>query len=113
MPRGELENTIAVVVEVYKAFGLAVSGKVTERMATPIRGARVEEIQIKPPDKRNVQTNKTPYLGGCITKVPDVSAQHQQVRPASSLLLLQGMRNHVTTNRKWGCDSRYACSRLK
>ena len=71
-PQG-LAKMMEAVVEVCRAFALAVSAKKTETMCMPLPRKPRTMVQIEAAGQIYKQVQSFTYLGGAVTEVPDVS----------------------------------------
>ena len=74
LPQG-LAKIMEVIVEVCRAFALAVSAKKTETMYMPLPRTPQTMVQIEAAGQTYKQVQSFTYLEGAVTEVPDMSVE--------------------------------------
>ena len=71
----ELAKIMEVIVEVCRAFALPVLAKKTETMCMPPPRTPRTMVQVEAAGQTYKQVQSSPFLGGAVTEVPDMSAE--------------------------------------
>ena len=103
-PQG-LAKMMEVILEVYRAFAMTVSAKKTETICMPPPRTPRTVVQIEAAGQAYKQVQPFTYLGGAVTKVPDMSVEIAR-RTRAAGCASGGTYGSSTTNRKSRSPSR-------